>query len=377
MSIDTAGIPFDSRPILFTEVEQFGGAERAMLSLAQWLYERGLSVHVVTYSDRCGLDRHATHPLKVLQLRPEGGPRSGIAAIRKYFKERPQGPQPIVSGYQPALHATLAGLRGFHTMMLDTPSLFGDQDRRPWHGHLRIAVSNRIIGHGMRSGGTVIVNSEYLKSESRRDFGVEARIVRMGGLTPSEDGMALAKRRGAAGELRLFSVCRIEANKRIDWMLKALAALESGTPALSSRANWRLDLAGKGSLIPELKQFAASLGIADRVYFHGFVSDADLEQMYREADLFLMPAVQGYGLPALESLQRGLPVLLHRESGVSDILMETPWATVFSGGPENLVPALGAAIDGVLSGAQVGVPLPPIPTESQWAEEVARLSGWL
>ena len=35
-----------------------------------------------------------------------------------------------------------------------------------------------------------------------------------------------------------------------------------------------------------------------------------------------MPAVQGYGIPAIESLQRGIPVLLHRESGVSDILLE-------------------------------------------------------
>ncbi len=377
MSVGDAEIPKDSRPILFTEVEQFGGAERSMLSLAQWLYERGMPVHVVTYSDRCGLDRHATHPLKVLQLRREGGTRNGVAAIRKYFKEHAAGPKPLVSGYQPALHATLAGVRGFHTLMLDTPSLFGDQDRRPWHGRLRIAVSNRIIGHGFRSGGAVVVNSEYLKAESRRDFGVEARIVRMGGLTPAEAHSAPAPRSVAEGELRLLSVCRIEANKRIDWMLKALAALESRTPGLSSRVDWRLDLAGKGSLIPELTELAKSLGIAARVHFHGFVSDADLEQMYRKAHLFLMPAVQGYGLPALESLQRGLPVLLHRESGVSDILLETPWATVFSGGPERLTPALGTAIDGVLSGAQVGVPLPPIPTESEWAEEVARLCGWV
>ena len=48
----------------------------------------------------------------------------------------------------------------------------------------------------------------------------------------------------------MLSVCRIEANKRIDWILRSLAALERATPSLSSRANWRLDLAGKGSAHP-------------------------------------------------------------------------------------------------------------------------------
>jgi glycosyltransferase involved in cell wall biosynthesis len=243
-------------------------------------------------------------------------------------------------------------------------------------GKLRIAVSNRIIGYGLRSGGKTIVTSEFLQSECRRDFGVKAEIVRMGGAEIASDGSAF-RLRPVNDQLRLFSVCRIEANKRIDWMIRSLAELERGEARLSSRVDWRLDLAGKGTLIPALQKMAGDLGIGDRIHFHGFVSDAGLEELFAGAHLFLMPAVQGYGIPAIEALHRGIPVLLHRESGVSDILQETSWATVLTGGEERMTAALLSAIEGVLGGRHHAEAQPHLPTEEEWAEKVARMCRWV
>jgi glycosyltransferase involved in cell wall biosynthesis len=365
----------NSRPIVITEIEQFGGAERSVLALARWLYDRGLPVHIVTYDDRCNLASYATHPLAVIELKA-AGTRNRISALGHYFKSRPaHSHQPLLSGYQPALHATLAGLRGFHDLMHDTPSLFVDPATQILKSRLRIAISNRIVGRGLRSGGNTIVTSEYLRAECRRDFNIEAHIARMGGLTTA-DPASLFRIRPVTSELRLLSVCRIEPNKRIDWLLRSLGDLEHATPPLSSRIDWRLDLAGKGPLLAPLTQLAAELRIANRVHFHGFVSDEDLQHLYDEAHLFLMPAVQGYGIPAIESLQRGIPVLLHRESGVSDILLGTPWATVLTGGPENMTAALSTALESVLEGRHNAVPLPHLPTEDEWAAEVVRLCGW-
>jgi hypothetical protein len=89
-----------------------------------------------------------------------------------------------------------------------------------------------------------------------------------------------------------------------------------------------------------------------------------------------MPAVQGYGIPAIEALSRGIPVLLHRESGVSDILRRTPWAEVITGRESGMLAGLRQAIDRTLAGAQLDAPLPPLPTEDEWAERVARLCNW-
>lgn len=364
----------ESRSIVITEIEQFGGAERSVLALLRWLYERGLRAHVVTYTDHCGIGQFASHPVDVVQLNGKGA-RRRISALGEYFKRRPKtAPQPLLSGYQPALHATLAGMRGFHDLMHDTPSLFDDPATRGIRRNLRLALSNRIVGRGLRSGGNTIVTSEYLREECRRDFGVAAHIARMGGMSAAEAGFRV---RPVMGELRMLSVCRIEPNKRIEWMLRALVALESRSPALSSRCNWRLDLAGKGPWLERLAEMARSMGLQDRVRFHGFVPDSELQSLYDAAHLFLMPAVQGYGIPAIESLQRGIPVVLHRQSGVSDILLHTPWAVVFEGGEERMLPALEHAIESVLSGRHLLEPLPSLPTEDSWAEQVAQLCGWV
>jgi glycosyltransferase involved in cell wall biosynthesis len=112
------------------------------------------------------------------------------------------------------------------------------------------------------------------------------------------------------------------------------------------------------------------------VAFHGFVPDEYLEDYYDRANLFLMPALQGYGLPAAEALARGIPVLLHRDSGISDLLLDTPWAVVMYGDAINLADALEQSIDNLLLKRHLGIGLPNIPTREQWAEHVARISGW-
>jgi glycosyltransferase involved in cell wall biosynthesis len=366
-------IPMNSRAIVLTEIEAMGGAERSVLALSRWLMQQGLPHHFVTYVDHVGLAAHAGHPIDVVQLKPQMRAMKKVAALRKYFSARPNTPAPLMSGFQPALHASLAGMRGFHCLMHDTPSLFEDPATLTAKRRLARWVSDRIAAHGLRSGGHTIVTSEYLRDETRRVYGVEADIARMGGLSDPES----FRLRPVTGTLRMLSVSRIEANKRIDWMLRALAAMEREAVPLSARLDWALDIVGRGSRIETMQALASELGVADRVHFLGYVSDAELEQIYAQAHLFLMPAVQGYGIPAIEALQRGLPVLLHRESGVSDILRTTPWATVIEGGEEGMLPGLRQAIGGVVEGVQLSVPLPPLPTEEAWAERVATLCGWL
>jgi glycosyltransferase involved in cell wall biosynthesis len=365
--------PPNSRIIVLTEIEAMGGAERSVLALSRWLYQREIPNHIVTYVDHVGLAKYAQHPLEVLELRPHMRAAKKIAALRRYFRTQPSAPKPLMSGYQPALHATLAGLRGFHCLMHDTPSLFADASTLSLKQRVTLRVSDTIIGFGLRGGGHTIVTSEYLRAECRREFNVRADIARMGGLSSAN----AFRPRPVTNQLRMLSVSRIEPNKRIDWILRALEALEHESPALSARVDWRLDVVGKGSALEAWQQLAANLGLAQRVHFRGYLSDAELAQLYDSTHLFLMPAVQGYGIPAIEALSRGIPALLHRESGVSDILHRTPWAEVVSGKETAMLTGLRQAIDRTLAGAQLDAPLPHLPTEDEWAARVARLCNWL
>jgi glycosyltransferase involved in cell wall biosynthesis len=358
--------------IVVTEIEAFGGAETGVVALSRWLDARSLAHRIVLYVDRIGLNRYADHPMDIVSLDPGEGPVRKTMALRRYYRGLPAGaPKPLAAGIQAALHTTLAGQLGFHTLMFDTPSLLGDGTPPAFKSRLRWAVSNRVLSYGLNSGGVTIVNSTYLAAESKTLWGTDTAIIPMGGVVKGD-----FRPRRPGKSTRMLSVCRIEANKRIDWLLHGLAQLEHGPAPLSARIDWHLDLVGEGSLREALRALAGELGLAKRVTFHGFVAASVLERLFDGADLFLMPARQGYGIPAVEALARGIPVLLHRESGVSDLLLGTPWATVMEGGEDSVAVALDRAVTAFLEGRHLGAPLPDIPTEDMWAERVARACGW-
>lgn len=362
----------NERILFLPEVIAWGGAERSFLTLCGWLHQKGLPHRLLVYWDEIGLERFAGFPLEKTALNPSRGALHKVKALRRYFTTGPRPLfSPLMSGYQPALHATLAGLPSFHCFMHDTESLFADWDQpKSWKTRLRRSINRRVLHHGL-SRGVTIVSSEFLQQDTQRLYGVAPRIARIG-TEPGEFRL-----RPVHTTLQMLSVSRVERNKRIDWILQALGALENRDEPLSRRVDWRFTVAGSGAELENLRAMSEHLGLAGRVRFPGFIPDEHLAALYSEADLFLMPARQGYGMPALEALHRGIPVVLHRESGVSDLLLSTPWAKVFAGGPAELAEALEAMIAALIAGRHLDTPLPEIPTEAQWAERVASLCGWI
>jgi glycosyltransferase involved in cell wall biosynthesis len=59
----------------------------------------------------------------------------------------------------------------------------------------------------------------------------------------------------------------------------------------------------------ELRALAEQLGVADRLHLPAWVSESDLEGLYTEAAVFVLPSFEeGFGLPVLEAMARGVPV---------------------------------------------------------------------
>ena len=90
-----------------------------------------------------------------------------------------------------------------------------------------------------------------------------------------------------------------------------------------------------------------------------------------------MPAAQGYGLPALEALARGVPVILHSESGVSEILKGDPRVIVIEGGIEDLASAINIMFKKICNNNFEKTPLVQYQTENDWAHEVCTECKWL
>lgn len=81
-------------------------------------------------------------------------------------------------------------------------------------------------------------------------------------------------------------------------------------------------VAGQGDMLPRLIRRAAELGIADRVHFAGGVQGAEVERLYRTADVCVMPSVsEPFGLVALESLRHGTPCIMPKTAGVAEVVV--------------------------------------------------------
>jgi glycosyltransferase involved in cell wall biosynthesis len=333
-----------------------------------------MGCRILLYYDRIGLASKADFPLATVVLDPPRNALAKILALKAFMSRQPAGsPVPLMSGIQAALHASIAGPKGFHTLMHDTPSLFeAIGPGTPIWRTLRRRIADRTLAQGLGGGGKTIVTSEYLADETRRLYGGSVRIARMGGIPTDAHTPRIVH-----DQLRMLSVSRIEANKRIDWILRGLAELESAEVPLSRRIDWRLDVVGDGALAKDMERLSEALNLTSRVSFRGFITDNELVVLYREAHLFLMPARQGYGIPAIEALSRGIPVLLHRESGVSDILLDTPWAVVIENGESEFAPMLAQILETVIHAKHLEASPPILPTEAGWAETVARECGWV
>ncbi len=80
-------------------------------------------------------------------------------------------------------------------------------------------------------------------------------------------------------------------------------------------------VAGGGDMERQMLMEAANLGISDKVLFTGFLRGDDWTSIFTVVDLFVMPSVsEPFGIAPLESIIGGTPVLISKQSGVSEVL---------------------------------------------------------
>jgi len=115
-------------------------------------------------------------------------------------------------------------------------------------------------------------------------------------------------------KLVLF-VGRITRQKGPDYFLRAAKKVLEHNP------NVVFVIAGSGDMENQIIRESVELGISDKVLFTGFLRGNELDAIYQSADLFVMPSVsEPFGLTALESVTHGTPVIVSKQSGVSETL---------------------------------------------------------
>jgi glycosyltransferase involved in cell wall biosynthesis len=114
----------------------------------------------------------------------------------------------------------------------------------------------------------------------------------------------------------VLTVGAIFGRRCLPTLLQAIALLKRDWPGL------RLDVVGENRTHPplDLGEIVRRLGLAGRVRLSGFVRDPELADRYAAADVAVfLSEYEGFGLPALEAMARGVPVVVSRRPALSEI----------------------------------------------------------
>lgn len=168
----------------------------------------------------------------------------------------------------------------------------------------------------------VIVNSNYMKNEVQRLFGLPYDKINV-----IPNGV----------NLQLFSNVNIDYDFRRQYAMdnekiilyvgrlvyeKGIQNLIAAMPKILDRYHdSKLIICGRGGMIDELREQVKYLGIENKVYFAGYCDSKKIQKMYKCADVAVFPSTyEPFGIVAIESMLSGTPTIVSDVGGLNEII---------------------------------------------------------
>ncbi len=187
------------------------------------------------------------------------------------------------------------------------------------HGGIKAMGMRALVPLAVRGSHRVIADSDATREDLVELLGVPpgkidvvALAANAPGVTPTPE-RELRRRLELGDRPLLFSASAKRRHKNLVLLLDAHALLGDDRPLLVL-PGYATDHEA------ELRAHAAELGIAGDVRFLGWVGGGDLEGLYAASTAFVFPSLcEGFGLPVLEAMQRGLPVACSGASALAEV----------------------------------------------------------
>jgi glycosyltransferase involved in cell wall biosynthesis len=296
------------RPIIHLQkVAGISGSEAHLLSLLPRLRERGWDIRMLMLHEQepgaWDFARALTArgvPLDAISLRADVDPIAFVKLTSYLLRHRPA----ILHTH--LVHADayglLAGTAARVPVRFSTKHGFNEFREAPYFGLADRAVASLAHVHIAISRGL----ARYLEDVEGFD-GESFEIVHYG-IDPNGEPHPYEE-----SEPRLLCVGRLIPIKGHIVLLRAFAAAKRDLPDL------QLDIAGGGPLEPALKALVRELGIVDSVRFLGHVSP--IQAAIERAAVVVVPSMgEGFGMVALEAMERARPVIAAAIGGLGELV---------------------------------------------------------
>jgi glycogen(starch) synthase len=171
---------------------------------------------------------------------------------------------------------------------------------------------------GFHAADRIIAVSQFTRNIIISRYGVsgdKVEVVHNGVERTNGNGAALAEAGIKSDEKIVLFLGRITMQKGPEYFLQAAKRV------LGVMNDVKFVMAGSGDMMRHAVELAAHLGIGHKVLFTGFLRGEQVEKIYRMADLYVMPSVsEPFGIAPLEALNHEVPVIISKQSGVSEVL---------------------------------------------------------
>jgi glycosyltransferase involved in cell wall biosynthesis len=291
------------------KVAGISGSEAHLLSLLPELRQRGWDVRMLMlHEDEPGAWDFARAlesrgvPLDTIRVRADVDPLAFLHLVAYLIRKRPELLHTHLIHAE--WYALLAGAVARVPVRFTTKHGFNEFRETPYFGVADRAVASLAHVHIAISRGL----ARYL--EDVEGFDRESFEIVHYGIEP--DG---APKPYAGDVPRLLCVGRLIPIKGHIVLLRAFAEARKRLPGLE------LDIAGRGALEPALKALARELEIADAVHFLGHVSP--IQSAIERAAVVVVPSMgEGFGMVALEAMERARPVIAAEIGGLGELVRD-------------------------------------------------------
>ncbi|MBR2240710.1 MAG: glycosyltransferase family 4 protein [Clostridia bacterium] len=168
----------------------------------------------------------------------------------------------------------------------------------------------------------VIVNSNYMKCELQRLFGlpfekinVIPNGINLNNFNGIEKDYDFRRKYAMDNEKIVLYIGRLVYEKGIQHLIAAMPKIINGYN------DTKLIIGGRGGMYDELREQAKFLGIENKVYFTGYLSSKEVQKMYKCADIAVFPSTyEPFGIVALEAMLAGVPTVVSDIGGLNEIV---------------------------------------------------------